>query len=279
MTNNKITITCVSENTSLNYSLLAQHGQSLHISYFGNEYLFDIAEVYEGFAYNLKNLNIQIEEQKAVIISHRHLDHCGSLPKLLSQLTQTLYLPDDMNNLEEKGLYNSAYRQINGNLMSVEKTIATILNYPKKVIISEAREIEKGLFTTGSLAIGDQIHEQSLVMNILEKGIVIIVGCSHPTLPVIIDKARKVTGVEKIYGLIGGFHYKDFSEKEITQNVDYLKRINPDFIIPSHCTGYRAIRVLEQRLGDKLHVSDTGQFGTGNSVQILPELIFNLPVK
>lgn len=272
---NKIVITCVSENTSLNYSLLAQHGQSLHINYFGNQYLFDITEVYEGFVYNLKHLNIQLEEQKAIIISHRHLDHCGSLPKLLPHLTQTLYLPDDMGNIEEKGLYNPDYREINGKQISLEEAISTILKYPKNIIISEAQEIDKGLFTTGSASLDKGIHEQSLVMDIPEKGIVIIVGCSHPTLPLIIKKAKRITRIEKVYGLIGGFHYKDMSDGEIARNVDYLATVNPNFIVPSHCTGYKAILALEQRFGNKLYVSDTGQFGTGNSIEILPELVCN----
>ncbi|SRR5258708_7780 len=273
---NKIKITCISENTSLHHSLLAQHGQSLHINYLGNQYLFDVGEIYEGFIYNFNQLGLNLNEIKSVIISHKDLDHCGTLPKLLSQLNQSLYLPPDMNLLKENG-YISTYRTVNSKSIPMEEIIRMILEYKKAIVVNHEMEIEKGLFITGSL--GEGMKEQSLVIKLPDKGIVVIVACSHPTLPVIIEKAKQITGCDKVYGLIGGFHYKGLDMQKINENLDFLSEVNPDFIVPSHCTGYRAIRMLQDKLGEKVHVSGTGQFGTGNDIEILPELVFHLPSK
>lgn len=270
----QIIITAISENTSMRHSLISQHGQSLHINYFGNQYLFDVAEVYEGLSYNMNQLGIDLASLKGIILSHNHLDHTGSLPKLIPQLsTQILYQPPDMKTIKERG-YKETYRFVNGKQYSLEEAIQSISKYPNAVIIEKEQEIEKGLFTTGPLLA--EVQEQSLVMNIPEKGLIILVGCSHPTLPAIIDKAKLITGIDKIYGLVGGFHYKDNNDQQNEAVVRFLQSVNPEFIVPSHCTGYKAIAQLQKVMGEKVKVSPTGQFGTGNSVQLLPVLTFNL---
>lgn len=279
--NNNIVITCVTENTSLHYSLLAQHGQSLHINYFGEEYLFDTGEIYEGFVYNLKHLNINLDTIKTLIMSHAHLDHFGALPKTLSQLTnQRLLLPPDIENLRnsDKNGYLPDYRNIDGKQMSVDEMIAYVKSYAHKESTDKPLQLAENFYTTGFLP-GPDTQEQSLIIDIPDKGLVVIVACSHPTIPVIIEKAKEVTGVAKIYGIIGGLHYKGLDDQEIAKNVTYLQSLNTSFIVPSHCTGYRAIRKMQDVLGDVIKVSGTGQFGIGNSVTVLPELVFNLPQK
>lgn len=271
---NQITITAVSENTSMRHSFLSQHGQSLHINYSGNQYLFDVAEIYEGLTYNLRQLGFELSELKSIIISHNHLDHSGSLPKLLPHLTtQTLYLPPDMAALEENG-YKESYRFVNGKLHTPDEVIKNVTNFNNAVRIEKALELEEGLYSTGPLE--GKVLEQSLIMAIPDKGLVVLVGCSHPTLPVIIEKAKLVAGIDKIYGLIGGFHYKDSTDEQIVEAVEFMKLVNPEFIVPSHCTGYKAIAQLQVALGEKIKVSPAGQFGTGNSIQLIPELQFNL---
>jgi len=268
---NTVKVTCLSENTvGFRYNLLACIGQSLLIEVDSKKYLFDTSQIYEGITYNLENLHIQLEDIETVIISHNHLDHSGALFKLINNFTsQKLLLPPDMPSINER-LYNPNYRTED------QKTaIQRLLDYKNTTIVHEAIEIDKNIYTTGPLEA--YAKEQSLVLDIPNKGLVVLVGCSHPTLPVIIDKAIQAAKNEKIYGIIGGLHYAPLGEKELVENIQYIKSVNPDFIIPSHCTGYNATKMMQKILGDKVHVAPIGgQFGVGNSVTILPELTFDI---
>lgn len=267
----RVKITCVSENTvAFRYSLLACIGQSFLIEVDDTKYLFDTSQIYEGLIYNLKNLHIQLKEIDTIIISHNHLDHCGALFKLINQLTtQKLLLPPDMPDIDEH-LYNPDYRTED------QKTaIQKLLDYNNTTIVTEAMQLGTSMYTTGVLEA--PAKEQSLVLDIPTKGLVVVVGCSHPTLPVIIEKARQVAKKDKIYGIIGGLHYAPLENKELVENIEYIQSLHPGFIIPSHCSGYEATKRMQEVLGDKVHVAPIGgQFGAGNSVTILPEIEFDL---
>jgi 7,8-dihydropterin-6-yl-methyl-4-(beta-D-ribofuranosyl)aminobenzene 5'-phosphate synthase len=268
---NTVKVTCLSENTvAFRYSLLACIGQSLLIDVDSKKYLFDTSQIYEGIVYNMENLQIQLEDIDTVIISHNHLDHSGALFKLINRFTtQKLLLPPDMPSINEH-LYNPRYRT-----EDKKTAIQKLLDYKNTTIVNKAMRIDKDIYTTGPLRSSAQ--EQSLVLDIPNKGLVVLVGCSHPTLPVIIEKARQVAKKDRIYGIIGGLHYALISDKELTENIQYIKSLNPEFIIPSHCTGYNATVMMQKVLGDKVHVAPIGgQFGVGNSITILPKLTFDI---
>ena len=95
--------------------------------------------------------------------------------------------------------------------------------------------------------------DQALVMILKNKGLVILTGCSHAGIINTVNYATKATGIKKIYAIIGGFHlsggeeYDDYIPLTITE----LLRINPEYIIPCHCTGWKAsneiIRAMPQK--------------------------------
>lgn len=264
-------ITCISEDTiAFRKSLLSSHGQSLLVELDDKRYLFDTSEIYEGLTYNLENLGLKIEDIQALILSHSHLDHSGALFKLVDQLTdQKLFLPPDMRNFHENG-YNLRYRTV-GKDAAVEK----LLTYKNTEIITDGRKLYENIYTTGALESPEK--EQSLILTIPGKGLLVLVGCSHPTLPVIIERAKLVTGINDIYGIIGGLHYAKFNDEQLTQAVNYIQFLDPEFIVPSHCTGYNAVKKMQNILVEKVHVSSIGgQFGSGNSVTVVPQLSFDL---
>jgi 7,8-dihydropterin-6-yl-methyl-4-(beta-D-ribofuranosyl)aminobenzene 5'-phosphate synthase len=86
------------------------------------------------------------------------------------------------------------------------------------------------------------LDDRALVVNIKNKGLVIVSGCAHAGIINTIRYAQQITGNAKVYAILGGFHLagKEF-EKRIDPTVENLKEINPEFIVPSHCTGWRAL--------------------------------------
>jgi metal-dependent hydrolase (beta-lactamase superfamily II) len=69
--------------------------------------------------------------------------------------------------------------------------------------------IAEGVATTGTiprqLLIG-WVEEQALVVNVAGKGLVLIVGCGHQTVPKLVSRTQTVFS-EPIHGLVGGLHY------------------------------------------------------------------------
>jgi len=86
------------------------------------------------------------------------------------------------------------------------------------------------------------IDDSGLVIKSDDK-IVIISGCAHSGICNIIEYAKKITGINRIKAVIGGFHLKDdgFQTKE---TIKYLKNQDIDQIYPSHCTELPALSMF-----------------------------------
>jgi len=81
----------------------------------------------------------------------------------------------------------------------------------------------------------------AVVANVKGKGLVIIAGCAHSGIINTINQARKISGVEKVYGILGGFHLISSTPDEIQKTVDEVKALSPHIVVPTHCTGFPAI--------------------------------------
>jgi 7,8-dihydropterin-6-yl-methyl-4-(beta-D-ribofuranosyl)aminobenzene 5'-phosphate synthase len=110
--------------------------------------------------------------------------------------------------------------------------------------------------------------DQAAVIHVRNKGLVILSGCSHAGAINIIRHAQRVTGVERIHAFIGGMHLTGgIFEPIIPPTLDALARIAPDFLVPGHCTGWRATHEIARRIpgayipsgvGTKLHFTSDG---------------------
>jgi 7,8-dihydropterin-6-yl-methyl-4-(beta-D-ribofuranosyl)aminobenzene 5'-phosphate synthase len=87
------------------------------------------------------------------------------------------------------------------------------------------------------------------VISIKGKGLVVLSGCAHAGIINTVSYAQQITGIKHVYVVMGGFHLagKEF-ESRIEQTVEELQRINPELIVPSHCTGWRAMCAIAKAL-------------------------------
>jgi len=106
-------------------------------------------------------------------------------------------------------------------------------------------------YRVGADFIPDDLDEdQAVVINLPEKGLIVLSGCAHSGIVNTIDYARQFTGVERVHAIIGGFHLARTNEDEIEKTVAYIKNLQPTYVIPSHCSGFQATSQLARKMPD-----------------------------
>jgi 7,8-dihydropterin-6-yl-methyl-4-(beta-D-ribofuranosyl)aminobenzene 5'-phosphate synthase len=86
-----------------------------------------------------------------------------------------------------------------------------------------------------------------------------LTGCGHAGIINTINFARKVTGVEKIYAIVGGFHLTGEGYGGIIPlTVDELKKANPTYIVPCHCSGWKASNEIIKVMPEKYIQNSVG---------------------
>ena len=87
----------------------------------------------------------------------------------------------------------------------------------------------------------DLEEDQAIVINVRDKGLIVLSGCAHSGIVNIIEHAKNFTGIEKLYAIMGGFHLARAKDEEISETIEYIKKQRPVYVAPSHCSGLPAI--------------------------------------
>lgn len=101
-------------------------------------------------------------------------------------------------------------------------------------------------------------HEIATVFNLKGRGLVILTSCSHRGLINIVQRAQAVSGVKKVHAVMGGFHLAPFPEDYLRQVIAGLKEIDPDYIVPMHCSGEPFWDLAHTEMPNKLLRAYTG---------------------
>jgi 7,8-dihydropterin-6-yl-methyl-4-(beta-D-ribofuranosyl)aminobenzene 5'-phosphate synthase len=104
----------------------------------------------------------------------------------------------------------------------------------------------------------DQIHEHGTCFNVKDRGLVVISSCGHAGIINTARQAMEVSGVNKLHAALGGFHLFPAPEDYLRQTVAEMKKLDPDVIIPMHCSGPGLMALLRTDLADRVLASTTG---------------------
>jgi len=188
-------VTIIYDNEAAREGLEADWGFSCLVEVYGKKILFDTGADGSILISNMKKLDIDPKVVEEVFISHSHWDHMGGLYDFLRINKVRVYIP-----------------------WSCQKPPGAL----EVIKVKEPIKIYENIFSTGEL----QNIEQSLVVK-TEKGLMIIVGCSHPGIKNILEAASDF-GKPAI--LIGGLH--GFSEFDLVEDLE--------LICPTHCTQFKS---------------------------------------
>src|SRR5260370_1245452 len=81
-----------------------------------------------------------------------------------------------------------------------------------------------------------------------DRGLVVISSCGHAGIINSVRQIQKSTGIEKVHAVVGGWHLAPYPDEIIAKTVETLKEINPDYLIPMHCTGLRTMMAVQREM-------------------------------
>jgi 7,8-dihydropterin-6-yl-methyl-4-(beta-D-ribofuranosyl)aminobenzene 5'-phosphate synthase len=245
-----------------------------------NTFLFDAGISENGVIHNADLLGIRFDQIDGIILSHGHFDHFTGLVNVLKRISSErsstvdifshpdaflkrweIY-PDgerarlpflDEKQLKELGATihkNSDVRLLPAGASSsllITGEIPRNTSFEKGFPFQYAEkphnnndDEEKNLNLIPDPLVKD---DQAIVVNVRNKGLVVITGCGHAGIINTVNYAKQVTGMDEVYAVIGGFHLPadgGIFEEAIDSTLKELQKIDPEYIIPCHCTGWKA---------------------------------------
>jgi 7,8-dihydropterin-6-yl-methyl-4-(beta-D-ribofuranosyl)aminobenzene 5'-phosphate synthase len=90
--------------------------------------------------------------------------------------------------------------------------------------------------------------DQSIVIHVEGKGLVVLTGCAHSGVVNTVQFAREISGVDEVLAVLGGFHLGVAKDGEIERTIDEIIKVGPKMVMPSHCTGFRAMARFAERM-------------------------------
>ena len=100
--------------------------------------------------------------------------------------------------------------------------------------------------------------EHATAYLVKDRGLVVITSCGHAGVINSVRQLQKATGIDKIHAIVGGFHLAPAPDETVAKTVAAFKAINPDYVIPMHCTGLNTIMAVHREMPAKLVMPSTG---------------------
>lgn len=231
----ELEIQVVYDNTSAKAGMEGDWGFAAVVTLRGRRVLFDSGTKPELFLANLRKLRIDPGSITHAIISHQHGDHINGIYRLfpLNPSMEVYFLdnfPDEA--FEQAEAVGMKPRRVRGQV-----------------------EIMPGIYSTGM--VDGRVPEQALVVE-TSKGLVMLVGCSHPGVVKLVETAQRQRGADTVRLVLGGYHMSQQTESAIRAQVARLKELNVVSVVPAHCTGDLAQKLFREAYGEEY---DTGGAG------------------
>ncbi|MDG6927798.1 MAG: MBL fold metallo-hydrolase [Nitrososphaerota archaeon] len=181
---------------------------------------------------NASTMGINLDDLSFGFLSHDHFDHSGGFAALPGL---KVYVPEISNYLKSAGVVQT--------------------------VVSKPVELAEGVWSSGAIR-GLTVVEHSILVKHDRFGNIMVVGCSHPGIDVMLDLVTGIYG--KVRLLTGGFHNPPLA------SMNYVMK-NADVVLPAHCSGSRAKAMakmkkgyIEIRTGIELAIDENGAITYSN---------------
>ncbi len=237
-------LSVLTENVASGY-FSAEFGLSYLIEHDGKQILFDTGHS-DNFLQNAKRLNINIDKVETVVLSHGHWDHGNGLKFIKNK--KLICHPN---------AFMKRYRRADNFYIGLDLSYKKLKKRFKIITSKEPYNISENVIFLGEIPRLNSFESQTTpfvdedgnddfivddsALAIIKNGeLVVVSGCSHSGICNIVEYAKKVTGLDRIKVVMGGFHLV-LNNYQIKQTVNYFKKQKVKYLLPSHCTKLPAL--------------------------------------
>jgi 7,8-dihydropterin-6-yl-methyl-4-(beta-D-ribofuranosyl)aminobenzene 5'-phosphate synthase len=231
----------------------AEHGLSYLIEYDGKKILFDTGQS-DLFLKNAEKMNVSMADIDNIVLSHGHFDHGNGLNYLSGSSL-----------ICHPGCFARHCRKIDRTYIGLKNSQEELSWMFNLTSSAEPVKISEKIYFLGEIPrltdfeskntpfifeddTPDFVLDDSALVFILDTGLFVITGCGHAGIVNILEHAKKITGISKLTGIMGGFHLKEI-DLQTRETIRYIKENNMKYILPSHCTELPALAAFYEAFG------------------------------
>ncbi len=273
-------------------TLACEWGLSLHLEAWTKasnaQYLLDFGYTPEILNRNFDLLGVDPDRLKGLILSHAHRDHFGGLEGFIDRYSHKM--ADDVPFIiGGEGIFRERWTRGEGDEFVSWGAVDRLKLTSNRVrpVACETPTAFDGAFTTGyiernsfeevtggsmiaaedhfteeersgKLVKDDHPEEHATCFIVKGRGLVVISSCGHTGIVNTVKTAMAVTNVDKVHAVLGGFHLGTSKQDYIEHTIDAFEEVNPDVVIPMHCSGAPFIEAMRRRMPDKLVTTNVG---------------------
>ena len=270
--------------STLDKSIHAEHGLSYYVETISggqaSSFMFDYGVDAQSVMRNMEILGINLEKIDGFGLSHGHWDHWGALVSILKANQRKI--PRNTPFYVGEGAFSERFSVRSGSepmrIPTLSRKDIESLGVLRIVEVTNTIEVMKGGYFTGRIERvtdyetipyslikrGDKLEpdqfmdEQALFFIVKAKGLVILVGCAHPGIVNTVKHVQKITGVQKVHAVVGGFHLVVSKPETVQKTVSDIKAISPDYVVPTHCTGFEPIILFQKEMPKQFILNTAG---------------------
>ncbi len=242
--------------------------------------LFDAGRTPDGLAHNMKVLGVDPAGIEAVVLSHGHFDHTTGLDgftRMLGHSNLPVVIHPDFWSRRRVTFPGREPWELPSTSKSALEAVGfdIIENRQPSFLLHDAVLVTGEVDRTNDFELGfalQEVHrgsrwdpdplvldDQAVVLNVRDRGLVVMTGCGHAGVVNTVAYAQRLTGVEKVHAILGGFHLNGpLFEPLIPRICEAFRRFAPDIIVPAHCTGWRATHTLAAAFPDAFLPNSVG---------------------